>query len=140
MAVAATAARGVAAAHAGWRGLAAGVLERAVEALCEAARCPPLELHAWLGASIGPARFQVGAAAGVGGGVITGAGALPPRGKWLAHLPGLARDRLQAVGVTSISGGSWCTVADSDRFFSFRRDRTTGRMAALIWIHADGGR
>ena len=55
-------------------------------------------------------------------------------GKWLADLAGLARDRLTALGVTGVKGGQWCTVEDASRFFSFRRDRVTGRMAACIWI------
>ncbi len=132
---AAPAGRGVGAAHAGWRGLAAGVLEATVQALCEAAECEPHELQAWLGACIGAQRFEVGAdvvdAFGVGS-----AGRFAPHaaGKWLADLPGLARDRLRAAGVRSISGGVWCTVTDASRFFSYRRDRVTGRMAALVWI------
>lgn len=138
---AAPGARGVGAAHAGWRGLAAGVLERTVATLCEAAGCAPHELHAWLGASIGPARFQVGADVLHAFGVdpaASGARFVPEQpGKWLADLPGLASDRLRAAGVESIGGGRWCTVDDSDRFFSFRRDRTTGRMAALVWIDAE---
>jgi polyphenol oxidase len=132
-------ARGVAAAHAGWRGLAGGVLEAALRALCDAAGCAPGEVAAWLGACIGPRRFEVGAD------VLAAFGADPSRtdlarfrphaaGKWLADLPGLARDRLEAAGVRHISGGRWCTVEDASRFFSFRRDGVTGRMAAVVWI------
>ncbi len=132
---AAPAGRGVGAAHAGWRGLAGGVLEATVQALCVAAACEPHELQAWLGACIGPQRFEVG------GDVVDAFGA-PSAGrfaphaaeKWLADLPGLARDRLRAAGVTAVSGGAWCTVSDASRFFSYRRDRVTGRMAALVWI------
>ncbi len=134
--------RGVAAAHAGWRGLAGGVLEATVGALCEAAGCAPAEIEAWLGPCIGPRRFEVG------GDVLAGFGLAPeaehPRflphapGKWLADLPGLARDRLRALGLVRIDGGTWCTVEDASRFFSFRRDRplhgNSGRMAAAIWI------
>jgi YfiH family protein len=132
--------RGVAAAHAGWRGLAGGVVDRTVEALCEATGSTPAQLRAWLGACIGPGRFEVG------GDVLRAFGADPqalgdtPRfrahadGKWMADLVGLARDRLQALGVQSVSGGRWCTVEDASRFFSFRRDRITGRMAAAVWI------
>ena len=58
--------------------------------------------------------------------------------KWHADLPALARDRLRAAGVAAVQGGTWCTVSDASRFFSYRRDRVTGRMAALVWI--DGGR
>lgn len=136
---AASGARGVAAAHAGWRGLAGGVLEATLDALCDAAGCAPGEVSAWLGACIGPRRFEVGAD------VLAafGADAAPDApyrfrphapGKWLADLPGLARDRLEAAGVRQVSGGAWCTVEDASRFFSFRRDGVTGRMAAAVWI------
>ncbi len=136
-------ARGVGAAHAGWRGLAGGVLENTVAALCEAAACEAHELQAWLGACIGPQAFEVGEE------VLVAFGADPARPdatrfrprlgadgspRWLAHLPQLARDRLQRLGVVRISGGRWCTVSDASRFFSFRRDRVTGRMAAAIWL------
>lgn len=129
---------GVAGAHAGWRGLAGGVLENTVAALCTAARCKPAELHAWLGACIGPEAFEVGAEVRD---AFRGDEALfvfrpnaagEPR--WRADLAGLARRRLQALGVTQISGGAWCTVSDS-RFFSFRAERLglqRGRMAACI--------
>jgi len=141
---AAPAARGVAAAHAGWRGLAGGVLEAAIAALCNAARCEPGELQAWLGACIGPRRFEVG------GDVLGAFGADPDRHadqpgfaalepgsesrKWNADLPWLARQRLVAAGVQSVNGGTWCTVESPSRFFSFRRDGLTGRMAAAVWI------
>ena len=135
--------RGVGAAHAGWRGLAGGVLEATVAALCDAAACRPGDLRAWLGPSIGPANFEVGAD------VLAafGAAGASPRfvaremaGKWLADLPGLARDRLHTAGVRDVSGGAWCTVADASRFFSFRRERVTGRMAGLAWLDAGRGR
>jgi len=131
--------RGVAAAHAGWRGLAAGVLEATVQALCDASGDAPADLQAWLGPCIGPQRFQVGSD-------VLEAFAIDPidtghpgfraerPGKWLADLPRLARERLAALGVTRVRGGTWCTVSDPSRFFSFRRDRTTGRMAALVWL------
>lgn len=136
--------QGVAAAHAGWRGLAAGVLEATVAALCEAAGCTPEELRVWLGPCIGPRRFEVGAE--VLAAFVAGPGLRPARfeagegDRWLADLPGLARDRLVASGVDGgrIGGGHWCTVEDESRFFSHRRDRTrfgsSGRMAAAIWI------
>ena len=134
--------RGVGAAHAGWRGLAAGVLEACVAALCNAARCAPRDLAAWLGPCIGPREFEVGAD------VLAAFGAAPAapgvrfveRARadgsqaWRADLPGLARDRLVALGLTLVRGGAWCTVEDASRFFSFRRDRVTGRMAAAIWL------
>jgi len=131
---------GVAAAHAGWRGLAGGVLERTVEALRAATGCAAGDIEAWFGPCIGPRRFEVGAD------VLQGFGVWPeqpgPRfvphtaGKWLADLPGLGRDRLAALGITRLHGGEWCTVEDDSRFFSFRRDRVTGRMAAAIWLAA----
>jgi YfiH family protein len=137
--------RAVAAAHAGWRGLAGGVIEAALQALCEGAPCAPQDVAAWLGPCIGPRQFEVGAE------VLQAFGqspshpdasrfalrrlgtAGPPR--WLADLPGLARDRLRQAGVRHISGGEWCTVEDRSRFFSYRRDGITGRLAAAVWLH-----
>lgn len=123
----------IAAAHAGWRGLAAGVLENTLEAL----ECAPAGLIAWLGPAIGPECFEVGEdvrQAFVTGDVGAGACFQPRKGgKWLADLPGLARRRLLAAGLTRIHGGGLCTFSDAGRFFSHRRDRVTGRMAALIW-------
>ncbi|HEV7914033.1 MAG TPA: peptidoglycan editing factor PgeF [Albitalea sp.] len=129
---------GVAAAHAGWRGLAAGVLEATVGALCDAAGCEPNQVHAWLGACIGPRRFEVGPDVLQALGVAPDS-ADPQRfrphapGKWLANLPQLARDRLHACGLRNVGGGEWCTVEDASRFFSFRRERSTGRMVAAVW-------
>ena len=136
--------RGVAAAHAGWRGLAGGVLEATLAALCDAASCAPAEVQAWLGASIGPDAFEVGADVLEAFGVDPSADATPRfrphrAGKWLADLPGLAHDRLRAAGVQALSGASLCTVADASRFFSYRRDGVTGRMAAAVWITGRGG-
>jgi YfiH family protein len=134
--LAAAEAHGVAAAHAGWRGLAGGVVEAALGALCEAVSCAPSEIKAWLGGCIGARRFEVGADV-----LAAFAGARAERfvpsgtpGKWHADLAGLARDRLAAAGVRDISGGEWCTASDASRFFSFRRDRVCGRMAAAAWI------
>ena len=138
----------VGSAHAGWRGLAGGVLEATVDVLCEAGGCRAADLCAWLGAAIGPARFQVGAdvlAAFSGSqarstedsspGIDGSSGFIPEQpGKWLADLPLLARRRLASLGVTRVAGGSWCTVSEASRFFSFRRERITGRMAAAVWI------
>lgn len=137
-------ARAVGAAHAGWRGLALGVLEATLESVCELADCAPAEVTVWLGACIGPRQFEVGAdvleafGASTAGGDTTLFVRHTP-GKWLANLPQLARARLRAVGVHDISGGAWCTVEESSRFFSFRRDRVTGRMAAAIWIERRSG-
>ena len=134
---AADGARAVGAAHAGWRGLAGGVLEATVAALCEAASCAPHRVQAWLGPCIGPRQFEVGAD------VLEAFGGGPhfkprprPDGtmRWLADLPALARERLRVAGLTNISGGVWCTVEDASRFFSFRRDGVTGRMAAAVWL------
>jgi hypothetical protein len=136
-------ARAVAAAHAGWRGLSAGVLERCAHAVCGGASCEPHELVAWLGPCIGPEAFEVGADVLAAFGVEPGrAGGerfrYRPRPdgdpRWRADLAGLARDRLAALGVERVSGGAWCTVQDRSRFFSFRRDGVTGRMAAAVWI------
>lgn len=125
--------RRIGAAHAGWRGLAAGVLERTVAAL----RVPAAELKAWLGPAILQPNFEVGAEVrDAFAGADPGAAVYfspNPRGRWQADLVGLARRRLQALGVNDISGGEWCTYADRQRFFSHRRDGKGGRMAALIW-------
>ncbi len=124
----------VAAAHAGWRGLAAGVLEAAVAAMNVA----PGELLAWLGPAIGPVNFEVGD--DVRAAFLARDPAAVPafvtlgRGKWLADIYALAARRLVAAGVTAISGGGWCTLADQERFYSYRRDGVTGRMATLVWL------
>jgi hypothetical protein len=141
--LAAPGARGVGAAHAGWRGLSGGVVERTLEALCTAAGCEPGEVQAWLGACIGPQRIEVGGDVLAAFGVDPAAGEAPrfvphAPGKWMAGLAGLARDRLAAAGVLAVSGGRWCTVEDASRFFSFRRDRVTGRMAAAVWLERLG--
>lgn len=124
----------VAAAHAGWRGLAAGVIEATLAAMA----VPGQRVLAWLGPAIGPCCFEVGAdvvTAFVGG--DTGAAdAFRPigDGKWLCDLYALARRRLAALGVERVSGGDFCTFSDVDRFYSYRREKQTGRMASLIWI------
>ncbi len=131
--------RGVAAAHAGWRGLLNGVIEMAARELCEASGCEPGELVAWLGASIGPRRFEVGAEVRgafmqVSPQALERFAAAGAPGKWLADLPALARDRLAALGLARVGTANACTVEDSSRFFSFRRDGLTGRMAAAVWL------
>ena len=131
--------RAVAAAHAGWRGLAAGVLEATLAEVCSAARCDSAQVQCWLGACIGARRFEVGADVLQAFGVDPKCGSAPGfearnNGKWLADLVWLARSRLKAAGVSEISGGQWCTFEDEARFFSYRRERITGRMAAAIWI------
>lgn len=128
--------RAVAAAHAGWRGLAGGIVEATVGALCEAAACEPRDVRAWLGACIGLRRFEVGRDvfdAFGGGARFVAAAPAAGTAKWFADLAGLARDRLAVSGVDRVGGGRWCSVEDSSRFFSFRRDGVTGRMVAAIW-------
>jgi purine-nucleoside/S-methyl-5'-thioadenosine phosphorylase / adenosine deaminase len=132
----------VAAAHAGWRGLAAGVIQATVIAMRRRTLGSIGPIDAFLGPSIGPTAFEVGtevlgamrqtlpeaetAFTGLGG------------GKFLADLPALARQALAQVGVDSVFGGRWCTFRDPARFYSFRRDRVTGRHAALIWLQTSG--
>jgi polyphenol oxidase len=124
----------VALAHAGWRGLAGGVIESTIAAL----ECDARELVAWLGPSIGPQSFEVGdevraafLARDEGAGHCFSSGA---PGRWLADLPELARRRLSDAGVAEVTGCGLCTYADAGRFYSFRRDGVTGRMAALAWL------
>jgi YfiH family protein len=124
----------VAAAHAGWRGLAAGVLESTVAAM----RRPAADIIAWLGPAIGPAAFEVGeeVRAAFDAHDAAAAAAFMPHGagKWLCDIYALARQRLAALGVRSIGGGGQCTVDDAERFYSYRRDGATGRMASLVWL------
>ena len=127
----------VAVAHAGWRGLAAGVLEATLAAM----RVPADEIVAWSGPAIGPRAFEVGAdvhAAFCSRHPDADRHFAPLRdGKWLADLPALARMRCAQCGVADVAGGEWCTFTDAQRFFSWRRDRQPGRMALVAWI-ADG--
>ena len=127
----------VAAAHAGWRGLAAGVLEATVAAM----EVPGSDLLAWLGPAIGPAAFEVGEEVreALTEGHPAAEAAFHERGgHWYADLYQLARQRLAAVGVTEVYGGGWCTHDEPERFFSYRRDGVTGRMATLVWIEPRG--
>ena len=123
----------IAAAHAGWRGLAAGVLENTVVAM----RTPPEKIIAWLGPAAGPRAYEVGdevRAAFVDIDLRAASAFMPTRpGHWLCDLYALARLRLANVGVTRVSGGGLCTISDPHRFFSHRRDGITGRMATLVW-------
>lgn len=126
----------VAAAHAGWRGLAGGVLEATVRALDVA----PQELLVWLGPAIGPAAFEVGGE--VRDAFVMqhaeAANAFLPSvnaGKFMADIYQLARIRLAAIGVTAVSGGGFCTYSDP-RFYSYRRSTRTGRFASLIWLQS----
>lgn len=124
----------VGAAHAGWRGLCAGVLERTVAAM----RIPGAQVLAYLGPAIGPRAFEVGAevleAFTAQDPVAASAFAPQANGKYLADLYLLARQRLSRVGVTQVYGGGECTYHDAARFYSYRRDGATGRMASLVWI------
>jgi polyphenol oxidase len=127
----------VAAAHAGWRGLAAGVIEATVQQL----HAPPQRLQAWLGPAIGRDAFEVGAEvrAAFIDGQADAAVAFRPHpsghaGKWLCDLHLLARLRLRALGVERIGEASHCTYSEPDLFYSYRRDGRCGRMASLIWL------
>ena len=125
----------VAAAHAGWRGLAAGVLEATVAAM----QSPADRIVAWMGAAIGPQSFEVGVEVRdtfVADLPDTVDAFKPGRsaGKWWADIYYLARLRLARIGVNRVHGGGHCTFTDRQRFYSFRRDGATGRMASLIWL------
>ncbi len=125
----------VAAAHAGWRGLLAGVLEATVRAT----GVPGKNLMAWLGPAIGPQAFEVGDE--VRAAFVAAASEAAPAfqpvadGKWLADIYRLARLRLNGQGLERVYGGDFCTVTEADRFFSYRRDGQTGRMASMIWLN-----
>lgn len=131
-------------AHAGWRGLAAGVLERTLAALCEAAACEPGEVQVWLGACIGAEAFEVGEEVMQACGGPASAYRYQPNAagqpRWRADLVALARERLRERGVRALSGGHWCTLSEPSRFFSFRREqalgRPSGRMVAAIRLRA----
>jgi YfiH family protein len=124
----------VAAAHAGWRGMAAGVIERTVEAMGVA----PREIAAWMGPTIGPDAFEVGPevrAAFVAADPGAAEAFVPGKpGKFMADLYALARQRLARAGVADIAGGGFCTFHESARFFSYRRAPKSGRMGTFIWI------
>ncbi len=124
----------VAAVHAGWRGLANGVVDASVARM----GCSPAAILAWLGPAVGSTAFELGPEVRA---VLLrrDAGATDcfqpsPAGRWLADIYGLARRQLRSAGVESIAGGHWCTYHDRERFFSYRRDGLTGRMATLIWL------
>ncbi|MFU1915100.1 peptidoglycan editing factor PgeF [Bordetella avium] len=126
------------AAHAGWRGLAGGVLENTL-ALMRSKKPAADGWRAWVGPGIGPSAFEVGAdvleAFGAAGDAeVAQFFHAAAEGKWLADLPGLARLRLKRAGVSDVALSGLCTFQDRARFFSYRRDRETGRMAMLAWL------
>lgn len=121
----------VAAAHAGWRGLSAGVIEAALLAM----KVPSDKVLAWLGPAIGPGAYEVGRDVRVAFASHGKAFSAPTRpGHWLLDLYAVARERLKRAGVDKVYGGGFCTYSDPVRFYSYRRDKTKERMAALIWL------
>jgi len=132
----------IGAAHAGWRGLSGGILENTVnEMMALSPGLMPSDISAWMGPAIGPSAFEVGEdvlqAFSQQGQDILSKAFIPINetpGKYLADLYLLARDRLRLIGIEQIDGGEFCTVNDPERFFSYRRDKITGRFASLIWI------
>jgi YfiH family protein len=129
--------------HAGWRGLANGVLENAVRCMAAVSSSPATPLTAWLGPAIGPAAFEVGEEvytafdAAHDGEAASCFISTCVSGKWHADLVALARLRLRRLGILKVSGGTWCTYSDAQRFFSYRRQRDEGRMATLAWVEGD---
>lgn len=125
----------VAAVHAGWRGLAAGILDTAVAGFARAG-VPAAKLLAWLGPAIGPAAYEVGdnVRAALRAGADAPGWQPNAAGRWQCDLYTLARTRLAAAGVSAISGGGFCTHRERERFFSYRRDGQCGRQATLIWL------
>jgi hypothetical protein len=121
-------------AHAGWRGLCAGVIEATIAAM----GVPAGRILAWLGPAIGPADYEVGEevrAAFLQRDAKSESAFTPARpGHWRLDLYAVARQRLAASGVARVSGGGFCTAADAARFFSYRRDKASERMAAAIWL------
>jgi len=126
----------VAVAHAGWRGMAAGVIENTVRAM----GVPPRDVIAWMGPTIGPGAFEVGPEVREAFAAVDdrAASAFRPHapGKFMADLYALARGRLERAGVASIHGGGFCTRTDAERFFSYRRAKASGRMGAFIWMES----
>ena len=124
----------VGAAHAGWRGLLGGVIEATVTAM----QAPPNRLMAWLGPAIGPQAFEVGSevrdAFIAHNAQAMQAFIAKPNAKWLADIYLLAKQRLHKLGIEQVYGGDFCTYTDQARFFSYRRDGVTGRMASMIWL------
>lgn len=136
--------RAVGVAHAGWRGLAAGVIQNTAQSIRRRLLDPQAQLLAFLGPAIGPVHFQVGAevlqAMRTGLPDAERAFVAEKNGKYRADLFELARQALAQVGVTEVYGGGLCTFSDAERFYSFRRHGVTGRHAALIWIDDQASR
>lgn len=132
----------IGAAHAGWRGLSGGVLENTAQAMCDLSPgLMPKDILVWMGPAIGPSVFEVGedvlqAFSGQSQSILPQAfKSIDGRPeKYLANLYLLALERLRSIGIKSIDGGDFCSFTDQERFFSYRRDRQTGRFASLIWI------
>lgn len=126
--------RRVVAAHAGWRGMAAGVIENAVASL----QVRPAEVIAWMGPAIGPDAFEIGAEVREAFLAVDaeahGAFRAHAAGKYMADLYTLARRRLTRIGVTQVHGGGFCTFHEGERFFSYRRVKASGRMGAFVWM------
>ena len=124
--------RAIGVAHAGWRGLASGVIENTLSAM----DCEPSDVVAWLGPAIGARAFEVGddVVEAFARSQVRDCFTAKSPGKWLADLYAIARTKLARAGVSSVAGGELCTFNDAVRFYSYRRDRVTGRMAAMIWI------
>lgn len=135
----------IGAAHAGWRGLAGGVLENTLKGMLTLSPgLSPKDVLVWLGPAIGPTAFEVGddvlqVFAPQGQTIIRQAfkPIAESSGKYMVDLYLLAQDRLRSFGIEHIDGGGFCTYHDEERFFSYRRDKTTGRFASLIWISKD---
>nr|MBF0684776.1 laccase domain-containing protein [Pseudomonas sp.] len=125
-------------AHAGWRGLASGVLEAAVSAVYER-RGPDVQLQAWVGPGIGPSAFEVGA--DVRDAFADMPQAFSPSrvapGKWWCNLPWLAEQRLRSAGVVTVVQSGFCTASEKE-FYSYRRDGVTGRFATVAWLESAG--
>ena len=132
----------VGAAHAGWRGLSSGVLENTIREMRHLSPdLLPKDIVVWMGPAIGPTAFEVGedvlqAFAGQSQAILSEAfkSIAGSSGKYLANLYLLAQDRLRSAGIERVFGGDFCTSSDSVNFFSYRRDKVTGRFASLIWI------
>jgi len=123
-------------AHAGWRGLAGGILEATVRALDEA----PNQLMAWMGPAIGPQAYEVGSDVAEAFPDEFPAGFTRHGDRFLLDIYSVAKLKLAAAGVQEVYGGRYCTMSDPERFFSYRRDGATGRMASLLWLDSDEAR